>query len=309
MRYLITGGCGFIGVNLIDLLLEKTDAEMIVLDNLSEGRESDLPDTSRVTFVKGDITKKEDVDRAIDGCSAVVNLAAQTGVVPSMDDPATDARINVLGFLNVLLAARDAKINRVVHASSAAPVGEQEMPIHEEKLPSPMSPYAASKLSGEGYASAFAHSFGMNTVVLRFSNAYGPRSYHKGSVIAKFMKRVQEGKPLVVYGDGEQTRDFVHVKDISTAIYKSMTCNLEGFNLFQIGTGVETSINQLVELFKQHFDVPVSYEEPRAGEMVRNFADISKARRMLGYEPTIGLDKGLEETFEWFRKYLAEKNA
>ena len=177
-RILITGGAGFIGVNLIKCLFKKTNWQIVVLDNLSASNKKNLDKIQRlmkkkVKFIKGDITNKSNVKKAMTGCSLVVNLAAQTGVLPSLKDPLEDATINVIGQVTVLNQAVKSKVEKFVQASSAAPLGEQTMPLHEQKIPAPLSPYGASKLSNEGYCSAFAGSFGLNTVALRFSNIYG----------------------------------------------------------------------------------------------------------------------------------------
>ena len=165
-----------------------------------------------------DIRNREGLRKIVSGSSAVVHLAAQTGVIPSLEDPAFDMEQNVGGTLNLLEACRIAGTPRFVLASSSAPLGEQEPPIDESKVPRPLSPYGASKLAGEGYCSAYAGSFGLETIALRFSNVYGPRSTYKGSVVAKFIKNILSGIPLTIYGSGGQTRDFIYVEDLCDAI-------------------------------------------------------------------------------------------
>ncbi len=311
-KILVTGGCGFIGTNLIEYLLEVTDWNINVLDNLSVGKLEYLKSINgyseeRIEFFKGDITNKDDVKESMRDCDYVINLAAQTSVIDSVDDPKEDAEINILGTINLLETAVENEVKNFTQASSAAPLGEQDMPIDEEKVPQPLSPYGASKLSCEGYCSAFAGSYGLNTVALRFSNVYGPKSWHKGSVVAKFIKQIMEGDVPIIYGDGGQTRDFIHTKDISQALYLSSVSDLEAdFELFQIATGVETSINELYDIIKEKmskhdYDVPEpEYGEERAGEIYRNYADISKAKDILDYEPEMELDKGIEGCIKWF---------
>lgn len=310
-RVLITGGCGFIGSNLIEFILEKTGWEITVLDNLSTGKKEDIEDikgfSERCTLVQGDIRNQEDVDNTIEGCDFVVNLAAQAGVIPSINDPLLDADINIKGLINVLRSCVDKKIKKVVHASSAAPLGEQEMPLTESKIPKPLSPYGASKLAGEGYCSAFAASYGLNVVALRFSNVYGPKSYAKGSVISLFIKQALKGNPLTVYSDGSQTRDFVYVLDVCNAIYLALSASLENnFELFQIATGTETTINELIEALKKEIEnnslafPEVNNEPARPGEIQKNYADISKSRRLLHYQPETTLPEGLKKTIAWF---------
>ncbi|MGM0404735.1 MAG: GDP-mannose 4,6-dehydratase [Thermoplasmatota archaeon] len=311
-RVLVTGGCGFVGTNLIDYLLVNTDWKINVLDNLSEGKikylkSIDNYDENRVAFFEGDIREEKDIVRSMDDCDYVIHLAAQTGVVPSIELPLEDADINIIGTIKLLQEAVKNKIERFIVASSAAPLGEQTMPIDENKVPQPMSPYGVSKLACEGYCSAFAVCHGLNTVALRFSNVYGPNSWHKGSVIAKFIKQIIDGARPVIFGDGGQTRDFIHTKDISQALYKAIIKELpNNFELIQVGTGEETSVNELYESIKSKmnnmdFEAPEpKYGEARSGEIYRNYADISKAKEILDYEPKVELEEGLEETIAWF---------
>jgi len=311
-RVLITGGCGFVGTNLIDYLLKNTDLKINVLDNLSEGKleylkSIDSYENKRIDFYKGDIRNEQDVSLSMKDCNYVIHLAAQTGVIPSIDSPLIDADINIIGTIKLLQEAVEVGLKRFILASSAAPLGEQEMPIDENKVPQPLSPYGVSKLAGEGYCSAFAASHGLSTVALRFSNVYGPNSWHKGSVISKFIKQIMDGQRPVIFGDGGQTRDFIHTEDISQALYKASMKDIpNNFELFQVATGEETSINELYEsikrkMTKMDFKVPEpKYGEERSGEIYRNYADITKAKEILGYEPNIGLEEGLEETITWF---------
>jgi len=313
-KILITGGCGFIGVNLVVFLLKKTDWKINILDNLSVGRREDVKDikyvkSDRVKFIKGDIRNKKDVNKAIKECQFVVNLAAQTGVISSIENPLNDADINVKGIINLLEASIRNKISRFIQASSSAPLGEQKMPLNEEKIPKPLSPYGASKLAGEAYCSAYSSSYGLRTIVLRFSNVYGPKSYHKASVIAKFCKQVIAKQTLTIYGDGKQTRDFIYVEDLCKSIYLSLKKKIKNkFELFQIATGRETSINRLVSIIKRAAlkysissnDMKVRYSPCRTGEVYRNYSDITKARRVLGFKPETTLSNGLEKTLQWF---------
>ncbi len=311
-RLLITGGCGFIGTNLIEYLLDRTDVDINVLDDLSQGKIEYLKSVEgysedRIKFIEGDVRNEEDVSAALENCEKVIHLAAQTDVIDSVEDPQNDADINIMGTINLLNESVESSVKRFVFASSAAPLGEQDMPIHEDKVPQPLAPYGASKLAGEGYCSAYAGSFGIKTVALRFSNVYGPKSWHKGSVVSKFIKQILEGETPIIYGDGDQTRDFIHTKDISKALHLSSVQDLESrFELFQIATGKETTINELYSKLKKKLEekglaVPeVRYAEEREGEIYRNYADISKAERELNYRPGVTLEEGLEETIDWF---------
>lgn len=310
---LITGGYGFIGTNLIKHLKEKGFSHMIVLDNLCVGKPEYLSDlmkgntTEGITFVKGDISNKDVVERAFSyGVNKVVHLAAQTGVIPSIEDPSLDLSTNVVGTVTLLEAAKKHNIEKFIFISSNAPLGEQIPPINELKLPKPMSPYGASKLSGEAYCSAYYHSFGVKSSILRNSNVYGPGSHHKGSVISAFIKNILNDKPLVIYGDGNQTRDFIHTEDLCKAILLVMQSNDDGFNLFQVATGVETTINFVAEYLREaaqrlmNKKVIIEYAPPRKGEILRNYSDITKIKKCLNFSPGIDIKEGLDKTIKWF---------
>jgi UDP-glucose 4-epimerase len=213
--------------------------------------------------------------------------------------------LNVVGTLNLLTASRDHGVNGFVFASSGATLGEQRLPLNEEKVPKPQSPYAASKLAGEAYCQAFHGAFGLSAVSLRFSNVYGPYSFKKGSVVAEFFRCAFAGRPLVIFGDGQQTRDFIHVSDICQAIELAATRQLGG-EVFQIATERETSIKDLASRVKTLFErtlerpVEITNQPRRTGEVLRNTSEITKARTMMGFSPAVELDRGLEETLRWF---------
>ncbi len=231
--YLVTGGCGFIGTSLIaHILKEHPKAKIRVLDNLSVGSRDDLAEVCNFTdvdlarsslhhtqslsveLIAGDIKDFDTCLKCCEGIDVVVHLAANTGVAPSVENPRQDMEANVIGTFNILEAARLAGAKNFIFASSGAPIGEVEPPIHEEIAPKPVSPYGASKLAGEAYCSAYYRTFGLKTVSLRFGNVYGPRSKHKNSVVAKFFKQALAGEPLEIYGDGNQTRDFIYIDDL-----------------------------------------------------------------------------------------------
>lgn len=302
---LITGGAGFIGSNLIRSLA-GLGTEIRVLDNLTSGRAEDL-EGMPVALLVGDIRDREAVDRVMAGVHIVIALAAHTGVVQSVKTPAEDMSINVAGTLNLLDAARRHGVERFIFASTGgAIVGEAAPPVHEEMPPRPVSPYGAGKLAGEGYCSAFWGSYGLKTVPLRFSNIYGPFSYHKGSVIAKFFRQIHAGKTLTVYGDGGQTRDFLFVEDLCQAIKAAMIADLPFGEPIQLGTGQATSVNTLVRLMRQVVGErrfpEVRYAPVRAGEVLQNFMNISRARKYLNFAPTTDLLTGLSKTWEWYQK-------
>jgi UDP-glucose 4-epimerase len=301
MKILVAGGCGFIGANLVPMLLEHGH-RVRVLDNLSVGFAETL-DGLNVELQVGDVRDPQAVADAVRGVEGVVHLAAHTSVVDSQHEPLLDFEINARGTLNLLLACRDQGVARFVFASSNAPVGETTPPIDESKPPHPLSPYGASKLAGEGYCSAFYGSYGLGTVVLRFANVYGPRSSHKTSVVAEFMRQLQTNQPLIIYGDGQQTRDFIYVADLCQAINLALEADVSG-EVFQIATGTETTILALAQRLQvvSERSVGIQFVAARAGEIVKNYSNVEKAKRRLRFVPTVDLNWGLAETWAWFSR-------
>jgi UDP-glucose 4-epimerase len=300
-RVLITGGAGFIGSALVRLLAERGD-EIRVYDNLATGSEALLEGTGAELIV-GDVRDRESLERAAEGCQVVFHLAAGTGVLPSIENPFADFDLNARGTLSALWAARHVGADRFVFSSSNAPLGAGAYPASEEKPIAPLSPYGAGKAAGEAYCSAFHGAYGLDAVAVRFSNAYGPRSAHKSNVIPLFIGRLLRGEELIVYGDGAQTRDFVFVTDLAEGLLRAADAGGVGGEIFQLASGVETSVNELVSrLAKVSGREPVVRREPaRAGEILRNYSLVDKARERLGYAPSIPLAEGLERTYEWFR--------
>jgi UDP-glucose 4-epimerase len=301
---LVTGGCGFIGANLVRFLRERTSWRIRVLDDLRTGRAENIPpDLAEVRV--GNVADPSVLEPALEGVDAVIHLASQTGVQPSVEDPSADFEGNTQATFRVLDACRRLGVQRLVFASSGAAVGEVPPPIHEEVVPKPVSPYGASKLAGEAYARAFAASFGMDTVALRFSNVYGPFSAHKKNAVPTFIKHCLSGEPIVIYGDGGQTRDFIHVEDLSDAILRATTARGIGGEVFQVATGIETSIAEVAALVKDVVSdrVEIRFEDKRPGEVYRSRADIGKARRILGFDPRIDLREGIDRTARWYREH------
>ncbi len=304
MHVLLTGGCGFIGSNLVRHL-EKNgpdDLRITVFDNLSTGRRDDL-DGTRAILVTGDITDRVALGNALAGVDRVVHLAAHTRVVESVADPRKNMIDNVVGTFNLLEAARGADVESVVVASTGGAImGDVEPPVHEEMVPKPVSPYGASKLCCEAYCSAFAGAYGLAATALRFANVYGPYSYRKGSAIAKFFRQIRDGEPLTVFGDGTQTRDFVYVEDLCEGIRAALTADGEGYEYYHLGSGYETSVNDLISMIRNVTGVSfeVRYEPARPGEIYRNYTSIDKARSRLGFSPKTPLETGLERTWKWF---------
>ena len=299
-RALVTGGAGFIGSALVRLLSER-GYEVCVFDDLSAGSPANLDGTD-AELVVGDVRDSDALSRAAKGSEVVFHLAAGAGVFASIEDPFADFDLNAGGTLAALWAARQGGAERLVFSSSNAPLGTGAYPASEEKPTAPLSPYGASKATGEAYCSAFHGAYGFDAVVVRFSNAYGPRSAHKGNVIPTFIRRLLAGEELVVYGDGSQTRDFVFVTDLADGLLRAAEADSVGGEVFQLASGVETSLNDLLaRLAEVSGRDPVVRREPaRAGEIQRNYSLIDKARARLGYEPRVSLADGLRRTYEWF---------
>jgi UDP-glucose 4-epimerase len=302
---LITGGCGFIGSNLVDYLTRTGGYRIRVIDNLSLGSKESISEYD-INFIEGDILDETSVNKALDDVDSVIHLVAHTRVIESIDDPTLNFNTNVIGTYKLLEACRENGINNIINASTGGAIlGEAPPPINENMVARPMSPYGASKLAAEGYCSAFNHSYGMKASSLRFSNVYGPRSYHKGSVVAHFFKEIIKGNDLVVYGDGTQTRDFVFIDDLCKGIIQALKADKP--DVYQLGSGKPTSINQLIDLIKDviqdKYSFDVIYKEPRQGEIAHTWTDITKARKYLDYDASMELVNGLELTWQWFTKY------
>lgn len=300
-RVLITGGCGFIGANLIRYLKDRTDWSLRVLDDLRTGKRAHV-DERTAELIVGDAGDPEGARSSLVGVDAVVHLAAQTGVIPSLDDPQKDFRGNAAATFSLLESCRVMGVERFVFASSGAALGDVEPPLHEELVPRPLSPYGAGKLAGEAYCSAYAGSFGMNAVALRFANVYGPYSRHKRNAIPIFITRSLKGEPLEIYGDGSQTRDFIYVEDLCKGIHRALVTENAAGEIFQLGTGVETSVRDLADTIHSVIGgSEVLYMPARIGEVARSRVDVSKARTRLSFEAAIGLRQGIERTARWFR--------
>lgn len=331
---LITGGCGFIGVNLVNYLLRKGSYYMRILDNLSTGTRENLEDALRengeiisrrrkdkiayrfkstlnegdgaIDLMISDIRSYETCLKATRNIDWVVHLAAHAGVIPSIEDPFYDCDVNVKGTLNLLHASVRNNVDKFIFASSNAPLGNQRPPVSEETVPNPLSPYGASKLACEGYCSAFHSSYGIKTVSLRFSNVYGPYSLQKKSVVAKFMKDGLLKGELTIHGKGRQARDFIHVDDISQAIYLVLetprTSNELWGNPLNLGTGQKTSILSLAKMVQGLFAhaVRISFASERRGEIKRTYSDITKAKSLIGFSPQISIQNGCRSVYRWF---------
>jgi len=303
MHVLVTGGAGFIGTNFLAHLANRSDVKVRVLDNESLGKREHIASYT-CEFIEGDIRSIDDVSSALEGVDMVVHLAADTRVMDSIEDPTKNFEHNVLGSFNLLKTMKEKGIDRLVCASTGgAIIGDVPPPVHENMVPRPASPYGASKLALEGYCSAFSQSYGMSCLALRFSNVYGPHSYHKGSAVAAFMRKILRGETITVYGDGNQTRDFVYSTDIAAAITMALE-NSSVSGVLQLGTGVETSVNQLLEILREtvgpRYAFDVDYQPARAGEILYSCCDISKAKAEMEYNPIVDLQEGVAQTWRWF---------
>ncbi len=302
-RYLVTGGAGFVGAAVTRALLDRGD-EVTVLDSGIAAGFANVADT-RAQIEQADIRQPDAFERVLEGCAAIVHLAAQASVPESIAQPLEDSAINVDASLGLLEAARKQGIKRVVFASSNAVIGGHPPPAHEGLVPFPVSPYGAAKAAIEAYLRAYHQSYGLEGVALRFANAYGPWSGHKSSVVAAFVKAYLRGGPLTIRGTGQQTRDYVHVADMTAIVLACLDAPAElvAGETFQVGTGQETSLLTLARMLFEAGggDVPIRHEPPSLGDVARNVSDISKAQRVLGYSPRVNLRDGLADTLDWFR--------
>lgn len=309
MRVAITGGAGFIGANLAREL--ATNNTVIIVDDLSTGSLENIADVvnkEKGTFIHGSILDLDLLEKAFNSVDFIFHHAAITSVPQSADSPQASHEANITGTLNVLLAARYNHVSKVVFASSSAVYGDSPvLPKREDVLPSPQSLYAATKLAGEYYCLVFQKLYGLPTVCLRYFNVYGPRqdpNSEYAAVIPKFITSSLQGKPLIVYGDGKQTRDFVFIKDVVRANIWTAESNVTG--IFNIGSGQNISINRLADLVIEVTNSTEKrlHKDPRAGDIRHSFADISKAMKF-GYKSKHSLETGLTETVKWFGERIS----
>ncbi|HEV2119190.1 MAG TPA: NAD-dependent epimerase/dehydratase family protein [Candidatus Bathyarchaeia archaeon] len=304
-RILVTGGFGFIGSNFIDDVISK--AEVTVLDDLSSGllgNVSQQMNNPRFRFVRGSVLDHDKIEEALEGVDAVVHLAAVVSVARSREDPYLVHRVNVEGTLNVLEACLKHSIDKLIFASSAAVYGnELRFPSEEELGSNPSNLYGATKAAGEAYVRAYNQTHGLKTVILRLMNVYGPRRSPGpyAGVMAQFAEAIRLGKPLTVYGDGEQTRDFVYVSDVTDAMASVLRNDRAIGHTFNIGTGSPSTINMLATIFSKMRkpNSPIHHEPPRPGEVRASCANIEKARKVLGYSPKVSLKQGIQLFMDW----------
>jgi UDP-glucose 4-epimerase len=306
MRYLVTGGAGFIGSNIVDELVRRGQS-VAVLDDFSTGKERNLEHLAgKIEIHRGSITEEKILAAACKGADYVLHLAARTSVPRSVKEPLETNRVNVDGTLNVLIAARDAGVKRVVFAASSSAYGESPTLPKVETMPAvPISPYGVSKLVGEVYAQVCGRVYGLENVSLRYFNVFGPRqdpgSQYSG-VLSRFMTAIIEDKKPVVFGDGEQSRDFTYVDNVVDISLRA--CEAPGVSgmVFNAGTGGRYTLNETLRLLGKIAGktVTAQYDPPRTGDIRDSQADISAARKLLGYEPKVGFEEGLRRTFQWY---------
>jgi UDP-glucose 4-epimerase len=304
MKYIVTGGAGFIGSHIVEAIAGSH--EVVVIDNFSSGKPENLSIfDDRVSSIQGSITDLPLLKDAFKGADGIFHLAAIASVARSVDDPGATHATNLTGTLNVLLAARDCGVRKVVFSSSSAVYGDEPTLPKREDMPSfPLSPYAVSKLAGEYYCKVFSELFGVKTVSLRYFNVFGPRQDPQSeyaAVIPKFITRLLNNQSPVIFGDGKQTRDFVYVKDVVQANLLAMQCSATG--TFNIGSGERIDLTTLAGTLSDimHVHLPPVYEKPRAGDIRDSGSDITAAKKGFGYQTCYSLDKGLAETIRWFR--------
>ncbi len=310
-RYLVTGGAGFIGSSIVEELIQRGES-VRVIDNLSSGKRANLEAVlDKVELIVGDVCDAEAMKRACQEVDFVIHLAALTSVPRSVSDPDATHRVNATGTLGVLLAARDAKVRRLVYAASSSAYGETKtLPKAETMPPEPLSPYGVAKYAGELYCQVFSRVYGLETVVLRYFNIFGPRQdpYSPYSaVLSRFITAVLKEEQPVVYGDGNQTRDFTYVTNALDATLRAATApNAMAGEVFNVGTGTRHSLNKTLGVLASITGkkIMAKYEAERPGDIRDSLADISKARRLLGYDPVVDFEEGLRLTYDWYKTNL-----
>ena len=313
-RILITGGAGFIGSNLTEALLNRSDVELVrVLDNFATGYQHNINEFlshPKFEFVEGDIRNYEDVIQAVKGIEVISHQAALGSVPRSLKDPMTSNNVNVLGSMNMFHAAKESGVDRVVYASSSSVYGDDpDSPKEEDRLGNVLSPYAASKRSIELYAKAFSNVYPFRFIAMRYFNVFGPRQNAQGAyaaVIPQFITALLNGEQATIFGDGSQTRDFTYIDNVLQMNMKALsTDNKDAFNrYYNVACGSTTSLNRVYEILAAcaKSEIRPSYTDPRQGDIKDSLANIDLAKKHIGYKPEIQIEEGLVKTFEWFKK-------
>jgi nucleoside-diphosphate-sugar epimerase len=305
VKVLVTGGAGFIGSNLVRALLARGD-DVRVLDNFSTGNRANLAGLADdVELVEGELRSYERVHNAVRGVEVVFHLGALGSVPRSVQDPLTSGAVNVEGTLNVLLAARDEGVRRVVFASSSSIYGDQpELPLRETMAPDPISPYGVAKLAAERYCVSFTRVYPFETVVLRYFNVFGPRQDPRSqyaAVVPLFVTAIAAGEPVTIFDDGEQSRDFTYIDNVVAANLLAADAAGASGRIFNVSSGAPASVNELAETIGRLLDKPVErrYLPPRPGDLRNSWADVSEAREALGFAPSVSLEDGLRRTADF----------
>lgn len=308
-EYLVTGGAGFIGSHLVEHLLSQGKS-VSVLDNLSTGKMQNLePFLDKIVFYQGDICDEALLDRALEGVRIVFHEAALSSVPRSVKDPMASHHANSEGTLKLLLHAKEKGVKRVIYAGSSSAYGDsEELPKVETMIPKPLSPYASSKLAAEHYCQIFANIYGLETVTLRYFNVFGPRQDAQSeysAVIPKFVSALQENKKPVIFGDGEQTRDFNYITNVVDANMLASEANGVSGKVFNIAGGKRISLNELLAFIQKIMQTSIQphYDAPRIGDIRHSLADIDLAKKLLKYEPCVDVFEGLQKTVSWFLKH------
>jgi nucleoside-diphosphate-sugar epimerase len=306
--YLVTGGAGFIGSHIAEALLKRGD-QVRVLDNLITGKRENLAHLGgKIEFIEGDIRDYDVTRRSMVDVSVIFHEAAIPSVPRSVAEPRLNHDVNSNGTFNVLMAARDQGVKRVVYAASSSAYGEtEELPKRETMPPNPLSPYAAAKLFGEYYCQVFTRVYGLETVSLRYFNVFGPRqdpSSPYSGVISKFVTALLKGETPVIFGDGEQSRDFTYIANVVDANLRAAEASEASGQIMNMGIGERITLNQLLAELQKIIgtNIPPRYEAPRTGDVRHSLADISRAEKLLGYRPIVGLTEGLRDTVSWYRE-------
>lgn len=309
MNILVTGGAGFIGSHLVEELVRRGET-VRVLDNLATGHLENLDAIKNdIEFLQGDIADENVAQNAARNMDIIFHQAALPSVPRSIKNPRASHDANLTGTLNVLIAARDNHIQRVVLASSSSVYGNSpQLPKVETFEPAPLSPYAVTKLACEQYARVFANLYDLSTICLRYFNVFGPRqdptSQYSGA-LAKFVQCARHHEPFPVYGDGEQSRDFTYIENVVNANVRAAYSEFDGGAVVNVAGGARTTLNQILSLLNEltHQNLPTHFAPPRAGDVLHSHADISRARALLGYEPTVDVKEGLRRTLEWYQTH------
>ena len=309
-NYLVTGGAGFIGSNLVRALLDDHQT-VRVLDNFATGKRENLTEISdRVELIEGDIRDPDACRSACADIDVVFHEAALGSVPRSVEDPVTTNEVNIGGTVNVLWAAKEAKVQRLVYAASSSAYGESDkLPKQEDMIPAPISPYAVSKLAGEHYCHTFYKSYGLETISLRYFNVFGPRQDPKGqyaAVIPKFVSCLLKGQPPTVYGDGEQSRGFTYISNVVAANMLAAKAPDAQGQVVNVACHDRVSLNQILEILREllNTDIQANYTDDRPGDVKHSLAEITRAKELIGYEPQVSFEQGLRMVIDWYKANL-----